>query len=141
MKRLGKLVVGMGLLPLLSALPLAAQVDDGVNFTTKFAFYAGSAKLPAGSYKVSQPNMDVNVLLVTSTDGTKSVFVNFIPTESVQPYTRSVVTFQRYGDTDYMDRVSIGGETDGVMVDPTKDEVKAAATANVADPSTISSGQ
>lgn len=141
MNRLGKLVVGMGLLPLLSALPLAAQVDDGVTFTTKFAFYAGSAKLPAGSYKVFQPNMDVNVLQVTSTDGTKSVFVNFIPTASVQPYTKSDVTFHQYGDSDYLDRVSIAGEIDGVMLDPTKAEVKAAANANAADASTVSSGQ
>ena len=140
MNRLGKLVVGMGLLPLLSALPLAAQVDDGVDFTTAFAFYAGSTKLPAGSYKITQPDMNTHVLQVTSADGTKTIFVNFIPTESVEPYGKSLVSFHQYGDTDYLDRVSIKGEIDGVMVDPTKTELKAAANANVADGSTISSG-
>jgi hypothetical protein len=49
MTKLGKLVVRIGLLSLLSALPLAAQVGDGVDFTTAFAFYAGGTKLPAGS--------------------------------------------------------------------------------------------
>jgi hypothetical protein len=49
MTTLGKFVVRVGLLSLLSVLPLAAQVDDGVGFTTAFPFYAGSTKLPAGS--------------------------------------------------------------------------------------------
>jgi hypothetical protein len=139
--KLGKLVVRIGLLSLLSALPLAAQVGDGVDFTTAFAFYAGSTKLPAGLYKITQPDTNVDILRVTSADGTKSAFVNFIRTESVMPYGRSLVTFHQYGGTDYLDRVRMEGETDGEMLDPTKAEVKAAANANVADRSTISSGQ
>jgi hypothetical protein len=140
MNTLGKLVVGLAFLPLLSALPLVAQVDDGVDFTTAFAFYAGSTKLPAGSYKITQPDMNVHVLRVTSTGGTRAAFVNFLPTESVEPYERSVVTFRRYGGSDYLDRVSIGGETDGVELEPGKAEVKAAENANAADASTVSSG-
>jgi hypothetical protein len=54
MKNLSKLVVGMGLLSLLSVMPLAAQIDNGVDFTTSFPFYAGNAKMPAGSYKITQ---------------------------------------------------------------------------------------
>jgi hypothetical protein len=48
----------MGLLSLLSVLPLAAQIDNGVNFTTSFPFYAGNARMPAGSYKITQSDMD-----------------------------------------------------------------------------------
>ncbi len=40
MKNVSKLVVRMGLLSLLSVMPLAAQIDNGVNFTTSFPFYA-----------------------------------------------------------------------------------------------------
>jgi hypothetical protein len=45
MHKLGELVVKKGLLSLLSVLSLAAQVDNGADFTTAFPFYAGSTKL------------------------------------------------------------------------------------------------
>ena len=141
MNRLGKLVTKVGVLSMLSVLPLAAQVENGVEFTTAFPFYAGGTKLPAGSYKITQPDMNARQLLITSYDGKPSVFVNFIPTESIEPSGKSDVSFHRYGTTDYLDRVSIAGETDGIMIDPTKAEVKAAANANAADASTVSSGQ
>jgi hypothetical protein len=141
MTRLGKLAVRVGLLSLVSALPLAAEIGNGVDFTTAFAFYAGATKLPAGSYKITQPNMNNHVLEIASTDGTKSAFVNFTPTESVEPYGRSLVTFHQYGGADYLDRVSIAGDTDGVMLDPAKTELKAKANANVADRPIVSSGE
>jgi hypothetical protein len=43
MNSVGKLVVRIGFLSLLSVLPLAAQIDTGVDFTTSFPFYAGNA--------------------------------------------------------------------------------------------------
>jgi hypothetical protein len=141
MNRLGKRIMEMGLVSLLSVLPLAAQVDDGAGFTTAFPFYAGSTKLPAGSYKITQPDMNPAVLQIESTDGKTTVFVRFIPTESAQPHGKSAVTFHRYGDADYLDRVWLAGETDGVMLGPTKAEAKAAGNRNVADPSAVSGGQ
>jgi hypothetical protein len=62
MKNVSKLVVKMGLLCLLSVMPLAAQIINGVDFTTSFPFYAGNAKLPGGSYKITQPDIDAGVL-------------------------------------------------------------------------------
>jgi hypothetical protein len=141
MTTLGKFVVRVGLLSLLSVLPLAAQVDDGVGFTTAFPFYAGSVKLPAGSYKIMQPDLTPAVLQIESTDGKTAAFMRFTPTESLQPHGKSAVTFLQYGNTDYLDRVWLAGETDGVRVDPAKPEVKAAANANVFDPSGVSGGQ
>ncbi len=44
MNSAGKLVVKMGLPSLLSVMPLAAQIDNGVDFTTSFPFYAGDTK-------------------------------------------------------------------------------------------------
>ena len=49
MKNVSKLVVRMGLPSLLSVMPLTAQIVNGVDFTTSFPFYAGNAKMPAGS--------------------------------------------------------------------------------------------
>src|ERR1700712_5466385 len=82
MKNVSKLVVRMGLLSLLSVMPLAAQIANGVDFTTSFPFYAGNAKMPAGSYKITQSDMDESVLQIQSTDGLHSALVEFIPTQS-----------------------------------------------------------
>jgi hypothetical protein len=82
MKNVSKLVVRMGLLSLLSVMPLAAQILNGVDFTTSFPFYAGNAKMPAGSYKVTQSDMDADILQIQSNDGVHSALVEFIPTHS-----------------------------------------------------------
>ena len=113
MKNLSKLVVGMGLLSLLSAMPLAAQIADGVDFTTSFPFYAGNARMPAGSYKITQSDMDESILQIQSTDGTHSALVEFIPTHSAQPHPHSDVTFHKYGDTEYLNRVWVEGQEYG----------------------------
>jgi hypothetical protein len=131
MKKVSKLVAGMGLLSLLSVLPLAAQIANGVDFTTSFPFYAGNAKLPAGSYKITQSDMDESILQIQSNDGVHSALVEFIPTHSAQPHPHSDVTFHKYGDTEYLNRVWVQGQEYGMKVDPTKAETKAAANANV----------
>jgi hypothetical protein len=131
MKNVSKLVLGMGLLSLLSVMPLAAQIVNGVDFTTSFPFYAGNAKMPAGSYKITQSDMDASILQIQSNDGVHAVLVEFIPTHSAQPHPHSDVTFHKYGDTEYLNRVWVEGQEYGMKVDPTKAETKAAANANV----------
>jgi hypothetical protein len=133
MKNLSRLVVRMGLLSLLSVMPLAAQILDGVDFTTSFPFYAGNAKMPAGSYKITQSDMDANILQIQSNDGVHSALVEFIPTRSVQPHPHSDVTFRKYGDTEYLNRVWVEGQEYGMKADATKAERKAAANANVVE--------
>jgi hypothetical protein len=139
MNSVGKLVVRIGFLSLLSVLPLAAQIDTSVDFTTSFPFYAGNAKLPAGNYRVSQPDMGADILRIQNIDEPRSAFVDFTPTQTLQPYRRSAVSFEKYGDTDYLDRVSIAGETYGIEVDPSKVEAAAAAGVNAGEHT--SSGQ
>jgi hypothetical protein len=135
MKNINKLVLGMGLLSLLPAMPLAAQIVNGVNFTTSFPFYAGNAKMPAGSYTITQSNMDIDasILQIQSNDGVHSALVEFIPTHSAQPHPHSDVTFHKYGDTEYLNRVWVQGQEYGMKVDPTKAETKTAASANVVE--------
>jgi len=123
-----KLVVKMGMLSLLSVLPLAAQVGDGVVFTAPFPFYAGNVELPAGSYKITQPDMNTNIVLVRNIAGTDGVFVSFTPTSSVNPYRETDVTFDKDGDTGYLRTLSFEGETDGIDFSRSKAETKAAAT-------------
>jgi len=133
MKNLSKLVVGMGLLSVLSVMPLAAQIANGVDFTTSFPFYAGNAKMPAGSYKITQSDMDESILQIQSNDGLHSALVEFMPTHSAQPHPHSDVTFHKYGGTEYLNWVWVEGQEYGMKVDPTKAETKAAANANVVE--------
>jgi len=139
MNSLGKLVVKMGLLSLLSVMPLAAQIDNALEFTTSFPFYAGNAKMPAGSYRISQSDIDSSVLQIQSVDGPYSAFVDFVPTHAEQPHSQTDVTFHKYGDTDYLNRIWIDGQRFGMKVDPTKAETKAAANANVVEHSLVAS--
>ena len=137
MNNFGKLVVNMGLLSLLSVMPLAAQIGNGVVFTAPFPFYAGNAKMPAGSYGITQSDINSSVLQIRSEDGAYSAFVDFIPMHAEQPHSQSDVTFHKYGDTDYLNRIWIGGQKYGLKVDPTRAETKAAANANVVEHSLV----
>jgi hypothetical protein len=134
MKNFSKIVVKIGLLSLVSVAPLVAQIDNGVDFTTSFPFYAGNTQMPAGSYKITESDMNGgNILLVESNDGVHSAFVNFIPTHSEQPHTLSDITFHKYGNTEYLNRIGVEGQRYGIKVDPTNAELKAAANANVVE--------
>jgi len=77
MNSFSKLVVRMGLLSLLSVMPLPAQIDNGVDFTTTFPFHAGNTRMPAGSYKITQADFDTSVLQIQSKDGAYSAFIDF----------------------------------------------------------------
>jgi hypothetical protein len=80
-----------------------AQVK--VTFTTSFGFYAGGAKLPAGTYTLRQQQDDPNIFEVQNASGTHSVLVEgrqSSKTTSGNPQ----VTFNRYGTTDYLEGVS-----------------------------------
>jgi hypothetical protein len=51
-----------------------AQIDNGMDFTTAFSFYAGNAKMPAGSYRITQTDVDTNELSIQSADGKYPAF-------------------------------------------------------------------
>jgi hypothetical protein len=125
MHKFGKIVVTMGMLSLLSEMPLAAQIDNSVVFTAPFPFYAGNVKLPAGSYRITEPNASAKIVLIRNIAGRKGAFINFIPTGSLDPQKETDVTFHKYGDTGYLQTLSIEGETDGIEFPQTKAEAKA----------------
>ena len=146
MNNFGKLVVKMGLLSLLSVMPLAAQVDNnGVVFTAPFPFYAGNVEVPAGSYKLTQLNINAKALLLRNSTSTGGLFLHFIPTSSVDPSRESDVTFDKYGDTGYLRTLSVAGETDGIEFDRSKAETKVGATmaekTNVVEHATLFRGE
>jgi hypothetical protein len=137
MNQFGKFAMKMGVVSLLSVMPLAAQVENGVNFTTPFPFYAGDVKLPAGTYRVTSLSAVGRVLLLRNTTGTHEAMVSFIPTSSVDPNKDSDVTFDKIGDTGYLRALSLAGETDGIEFAQSKAERKAAANATELAESTV----
>src|SRR5258708_18258148 len=123
------LTVILGTVALLSAIPAAAQIDNAVTFDTPFAFYAGNAKMPAGSYRVTQPDITSPLLQVETADGSHSAFVEFLPVNSPSVAPRSEVTFKKYGNADFLSGISLQGPDFGMEIPASKVEANAAKAA------------
>jgi hypothetical protein len=129
MNTVKKLIVLMGLLSVLYAIPAMAQITTRVTFDAPAAFYAGNAKMPAGSYSVTQPNDDENLLLIEDASGSHSAFVEYVVTSSETPHTQSDVTFNKYGQTEFLSLIWVEGNDSGMQVLPSKAEQSAAKAA------------
>ena len=129
MNTLKKRIVLMGLLSMLCAIPSMAQISNRVTFDAPSAFYAGNAKLPAGSYTVTQPNPDNNLLLIEDAGGSHSVFVEYVDGSSNTPHAQSDVTFNKYGDVDFLGAIWIEGRNSEMQILPSKVEQNAAKAA------------
>jgi hypothetical protein len=128
MKNFSKAALSMVVFTLMSPIPLTAQITGGITFKTSFPFYAGQAKLPAGTYTIRQSDIDPNTLEITSAGGKVSAYFDCIATQSEAAHAKSDVTFNNYGGTDYLNRIWIEGQTSGLELEPTKAEKKAAAS-------------
>jgi len=128
MKSFFKVIGAGGMLCLLCALPAAAQISNGVDFTTKFAFYAGNTKLPPGTYKIIPSGYNDTTLTIQDESGKYSAFLEYTANQSAAGHSKSEVTFKKYGDTDFLDMIWIPGQNSGIQIDPTKVEMKLAAS-------------
>jgi hypothetical protein len=127
MRTLGKSVACISLLFLIYSAPAPAQIIDGLDFTTSFPFYAGNARMPAGSYVVTQSGVDGEILLIESTDHSHSAFIDFTPTYATTEHAKSAVTFHTYRNTEYLNRLWVAGQEYGLRIEPTRAEEKMAA--------------
>jgi len=126
MNRRDRWIVLTALVSLMLAMPALGQITNSLNFATTFPFYAGNAKLPAGAYKVTPATESTGLLLIESTDGHHSVFVECVTTNSEKPHAQTDVTFNKYGQTDFLNLLWVQGQTYGMLVAPTKFEQAAA---------------
>jgi hypothetical protein len=122
MTKLLKLAGASALLCLAFAIPAPAQINNSVNFTTPFSFYAGNTKLPAGSYKVTPAGFDNTVLTIESTNGSHSAFVEYTPTQAGSGHKATDVGFKKYGTTEVLNTVWIEGQQFGMQMQITKFE-------------------
>lgn len=132
MRNLNKLVCLTALLALVYAIPVVAQIDNQVSFQAPFAFYAGNAKLPAGNYRVTESDAGDNTLLIESTDGAHSVFVDYEPSDSPTPAGKTEITFKKYGDNEFISAISIEGNDSRMTFVPSKAEKKASTNGEAA---------
>jgi hypothetical protein len=119
----------MGLLSVLCAIPTMAQIANRVTFDAPFAFYVGNAKMPAGSYTVSQPNADENLLLIEDANRSHAVFVEYLVASSDTPHAQSDVTFNKYGKVEFLSAVWVEGQNSEMQILPAKVEQNASRAA------------
>jgi hypothetical protein len=111
MRKIKMLTFAAGVITLMSCLPAMAQVK--VTFTTTFGFYAGGAKLPAGTYTIRQQQDDPNMFEIQNGAGTHSVLVETRASSKSSKGNPEVV-FNRYGTTECLEGVltSTGNSVD-----------------------------
>jgi hypothetical protein len=95
-------LVTLGLSALLSPVALLAQSQ--INATIPFDFTIGAKSFAAGDYSVRQVNE--NVLLIQSIKDGTGVMTMTLPGETTKRGGVPVLTFNRYGDSYFLSKVS-----------------------------------
>ena len=142
MKKIRTLLVLAGLVVLVASISAFAQATwNGSNLLVKFSahtpFYAGDKLMPAGEYEVRQgAGAQANMLLLTG-KGKNETYLEFTPVGSPKPLTKMAVSFNRYGDKEFLSAIEWpgGDSTQGswvLKINPSAAEQDAAkATAAV----------
>lgn len=109
--------------------PLHAQAlggDYAVKFTTSFPFYVSGRMMPAGSYVMTQPNLNSDLVRIRDTDSSHSAFILYTPILSTEPFSHGGVSFRQYGDTYYLSDVMLAGAKAGLTVPESSAEKRSA---------------
>jgi hypothetical protein len=85
--------------------------------------------MPAGFYKASMPSITGHLLLIRDADWSHSAFVQYDPTQSIEPFVRGLATFHRYGHTYYLSDLTVTGEETGMEMPESIAEKRAATAA------------
>jgi hypothetical protein len=113
----------------LCAIPSMAQIANRVTFDAPSAFYAGNAKIPAGSYRMTQPEPNGNLLLIEDASGSHWAFVECVIAHSETPHAQSDVTFNKYGNLEFLSAIWVEGRKSEMQILPSKVEQNAAKAA------------
>jgi hypothetical protein len=113
MKQLTRIKFAVGVLSVLSCLPVMGQSTFKVTFTTTFGFYAGSAKLPPGTYTLRSAQGEENLYNLQNSSGTHTVLLEGRPSSKTSSGGSQAV-FNKYGTTDYLEGIetSTGNSVD-----------------------------
>jgi hypothetical protein len=116
MKNFWTMLVLGGLVALVAVMPAAAQnTFNGdqlnVTFTAPMAFYAGDTKMPAGAYHIIQ-SVGPGMLVVKADKGKHEVILPYDAIESPKPIKNIDVSFNKYGNDEYLNSVAFGSISD-----------------------------
>jgi hypothetical protein len=115
---------------------LRALAQTTFNFQMSSSFYAGSAKLPAGTYTLRQSDEDANTFTLRNAPGTHTVILEGRQSSKASKG-KPEVLFNRYGTTDYLEGVETStGNSIDIMPGPAE---KLAAKKGTAQPHTVPS--
>jgi hypothetical protein len=91
------------------------QTPNGADFKVTNSFVAQNVTFPAGSYNIRPTQDDLDMLMVSSSDG-HSAFIPCEPMEAINPAAKTELTFHRYGSSLYLKQIWIKGSTDGCLI-------------------------
>jgi hypothetical protein len=127
MKNILKMLGAIGLLCLTFAMPAAAQIANSLNFKTTFPFTVNNTRMAAGTYSVRQGGQ--GVLTIQDASGKHTVLAQYTPMTADTPHTSSDVTFNRYGSSEFLNMLWVGGQRFGMQIQQGNLEKKLAASA------------
>jgi hypothetical protein len=112
MRKIIRLTFAAGVITLMTSLPSMAQALK-VTFNTTFGFYAGGAKLPAGTYTLRATQDDPSIFELQNSAGTHSVMLEGRSSTKTSTGNPQIV-FNKYGTTEYLESVltSTGNSVD-----------------------------
>ena len=117
MKTFWTLIVLAGLVAVVSVVPAASQATwNGarldVKFTAPMPLYAGDKLMPPGKYQIKQgAGVQANTLLIRGS-GKNETYLEFTAVGSPAPVAKLNVTFNKYGDKEYLNSIEWPGAAD-----------------------------
>jgi hypothetical protein len=105
------MIVLAGLMVLVAIAPAFAQTtgfmgyDVQVKFKAPMAFYVGDKLLPAGDYTVTQTGGSTPNAILVRGKGKNEAIVQVDIVNSGKPVKETEVTFNKYGDKDYLNSI------------------------------------
>ena len=126
MKKITAVVFAVCMMILMASVPVIAQ-DMGLkaNFSMSTSFYAGGAKLPAGSYSIRQSQEDSSVYVVQNSAGSHQVMLVGQSSSATAQTGKADIVLNRYGTAEYLAGVDTATGT-SVSFDPGAAEKMAA---------------
>jgi hypothetical protein len=91
------------------------QTPNGVDFKVNSSFVAQNVTFPAGTYNVKPIEDDIEMLVVSSSDG-HSAYIPCEPLDTINPAAKSELTFHRYGTSLYLKQIWVKGSTNGCLI-------------------------
>jgi hypothetical protein len=100
-----------------AAISAQAQLTDTIVASIPFAFTAGSAKLPAGTYNISVLDIDnPHVLVIADTNGKVEILADTEAARSDLSPTKTELEFDKIGNHEFLSKIWLEGERDGYQL-------------------------